>query len=155
MRRAATRDALPPLRRALELNPKISNAHAFLGYCLMQLGKLKEASAEFDAEPTNFFRLSGLAIVDHKLGDGPQPKRLWATWSRRWATPRSTSRPRCWRNGEMPTKRSPGWSGRRQIGDSGLIYLATDPLLDPIRQHPGFTKIFRELNLSLSRLGYR
>ena len=36
----------------------------------------------------------------------------------------------------------------RQIGDSGLIYLATDPLLDPIRKHAGFTKLIKELNLA-------
>ena len=44
---------MPPLRRALELNPEISNAHALIGFCLMQLGKLKEAKAEFEAEPTD------------------------------------------------------------------------------------------------------
>jgi tetratricopeptide (TPR) repeat protein len=105
-------DALPPLRRALELNSKISNAHALLGYCLMQLGKLKEARAEFDAEPTNFFRLSGLAIVDQRLGNKAEADRAMDQLLNEMETHPSTNRRRCWHNGEMPTKRSFGWSER-------------------------------------------
>jgi hypothetical protein len=35
----------------------------------------------------------------------------------------------------------------RAVGDSGLIYLATDPLLDPIRKHPKFTLLLKQLNI--------
>ena len=35
----------------------------------------------------------------------------------------------------------------RQVGDSGLIYARTDPLLDPIRSDPRFARFLKELNL--------
>jgi TolB-like protein/Tfp pilus assembly protein PilF len=141
-------DALPPLRRALELNPKISNAHAFLGYCLVQLGKLKEARAEFDAEPTNFFRLSGLAIVDHKLGSKAAAERAMDDLVKEMGDASLYQQAQVlaqWGNADEAVVRL---ERARQIGDSGLIYLATDPLLDPIRKHPGFTKLIKELNLA-------
>jgi len=141
-------DALPPLRRALELNPKISNAHAFLGYCMVQLGKLKEARAEFDAEPTNFFRLSGLAIVDHKLGNKAAAERAMDELVKEMGDASLYQQAQVlaqWGNSDEAVVRL---ERARQIGDSGLIYLATDPLLDPIRKHPGFTKLIKELNLA-------
>ena len=140
-------DALPPLRRSLELNPKISNAHALLGYCLMQLGKLKEARAEFAAEPTNFFRLSGLAIVDHKLGDKAAADSAMDELLKEMGDASLYQQAQVmaqWGNADEAVIRL---ERARQIGDSGLIYLATDPLLDPIRKHPGFAKLIRELNL--------
>ncbi|MCL6699268.1 TIR domain-containing protein [Sphingomonas sp. NSE70-1] len=141
-------DALPPLHRALELNPKISNAHAFLGYCLMQLGKLKEARAEFDAEPTNFFRLSGLAIVDHKLGDKAEADKAMADLVKEMGDASLYQQAQVlaqWGSADEAVARL---ERARQVGDSGLIYLATDPLLDPIRKHVGFSKLIRELNLN-------
>lgn len=141
-------DALPPLHRALELNPKISNAHSLLGYCLMQLGKLKEARAEFDAEPTNFFRLSGLAIVDHKLGNKAAAEKAMDELVKEMGDASLYQQAQVlaqWGNGDEAVARL---ERAGQIGDSGLIYLATDPLLDPIRRHPGFSRLIRELKLS-------
>jgi tetratricopeptide (TPR) repeat protein len=141
-------DALPPLRRSLELNPKISNTHAFLGYCLVQLGKLKEARAEFDQEPTNFFRLSGLAIVEHKLGDKAAAQSAMDQLVKEMGDASLYQQAQVlaqWGNADEAVVRL---ERARQIGDSGLIYLATDPLLDPIRKHAGFTKLIRELNLA-------
>ena len=34
----------------------------------------------------------------------------------------------------------------RQVGDLGLVYLATDPLLDPLRKQPKFTLLLKQLN---------
>ena len=51
-------DALPPLDRALKMNPKMTNANALRGQSLMQLGRLPEARAAFDAEPQSMFKLS-------------------------------------------------------------------------------------------------
>ena len=38
---------MQPLKRALELKPDITNAHALIGSALLQLGKVEEARAEF------------------------------------------------------------------------------------------------------------
>ena len=34
----------------------------------------------------------------------------------------------------------------RAVGDSGLIYLATDPMLDPVRTDLGFRRLINEMS---------
>jgi hypothetical protein len=32
------------------------------------------------------------------------------------------------------------------VGDSGLVYMATDPLLDPLRKQPRFALLLKQLH---------
>jgi len=140
-------EALLPLRRALELNPKISNAHALTGYSLMQLGRLKEAKAAFEAEPTDFFRLTGLAIVEHKLGNRAAAEEAYANLVGEMGDASLYQHAEVLAQWGRPDEAVAKLVRAREIGDSGLTYLATDPLLDPVRQNPEFIKLLNELNL--------
>jgi TolB-like protein len=141
-------DALPPLRHALALNPKMTFAHFLAGCGLLGLGKPAEARKEFAAEPETQFSLTGLAIVDRKLGNAAaadksfaeliqnrgdsalyQQAEVLAQWGRIDDALRTLER-------------------ARQIGDSGLIYVATDPLLDPLRKEPRFASFIKALHLA-------
>lgn len=138
-------DALPPLDKALQMNPKMTNAHALKGNSLMQLGRLPEARREFGAEPQAIFRLAGLAIANHWLGNKGEAQKAFdqlvseggdaalyqqaevlAQWGRTDEALRALER-------------------ARAIGDSGLIYLSTDPLLDPIRDQPEFRNLLNSI----------
>ena len=141
-------EAVERYRRALELNPQISNAHAFMGDSLMELGRLDEARKAYQAEPARMFRLRGLASLEHRAGDQPaaqkalddlvsqvgdaamyQQAEVMAQWGR---TDEALARLR----------------RAREIGDSGLSIIATDPLLDPISNDPGFRKIVSDLGFA-------
>ena len=141
-------EALPPLRHALALNPKITFAHFLAGCALLALGRVDEARKEFAAEPETQFSLTGLAIVDRKLGNAAaadkslaeliqnrgdsalyQQAEVLAQWGRIDDALRTLER-------------------ARQIGDSGLIYVATDPLLDPLRKEPRFASFIKALHLA-------
>lgn len=130
--------ALPPLARALELTPTLANAHSVQGFCLLQLGDLAGAEAAFAAEPHAIFRLAGLAIVRRRRGDAAgaqgfldqlrttlgdsaiyQQAEVLAQWGDVAGALTALER-------------------ARALGDSGLIYLGTDPLLDPLRREPRF-----------------
>jgi TolB-like protein/Flp pilus assembly protein TadD len=139
--------ALAPLRRSLELNPKISNSHALIGFCLTQLGRLKEARAEFAVEPTDFYRFSGLAIVEHKLGNRAAADKALAELVAEMGDAAAYQHAEVLAQWGRADEAIAQLQRARQIGDSGLIYLATDPLLDPIRQHPQFVNLLKELNL--------
>ena len=141
-------EAVGRYRRALELNPQISNAHAFMGDSLMELGRLDEARKAYQAEPAKMFRLRGLASLEHRAGNEPaaekalddlvsqvgdaamyQQAEVMAQWGR---TDEALARLR----------------RAREIGDSGLSIIATDPLLDPISNDPGFRKIVSDLGFA-------
>lgn len=141
-------DALPPLNRALELNPKISNAHALAGFSLLQMGRLNDAKVEFEAEPSEFNRLTGLAIIEHLSGNRQAAEIAYAELLKAMGDAALYQQAEIlaqWgRTDEAVAKL---WKARR-VGDSGLTYLATDPLLDPIRKHPEFINLLNELKLT-------
>ena len=141
-------EALPPLRRATELNPRISNVHALIGFSLLQLGRLQDAKTEFEAEPTDFFRLTGLAIVEQKLGNRPAAEKAHAELVGTMGDGALYQQAEILAQWDRPDEAVARLRRARQIGDSGLTNLSTDPLLDPIRKHPEFIRLLNELGLS-------
>jgi TolB-like protein/Flp pilus assembly protein TadD len=138
---------LPPVRHALTMNPKLSGAHAIVGNALLMMDRAGEARDEYRQESHSLVRLPGLAIVERKLGnaaasraaldelvgtlgDGAlyQQAQVRAQWGEADAAVALLDR-------------------ARVAGDSGLIYLRTDPLLDPVQQRP-------EVKGLLERLGF-
>jgi TolB-like protein/Tfp pilus assembly protein PilF len=139
--------AIPPLRRALQLNPKITNAHGLIGDSLMQMGRLAEARKEFEAEPLPFMRLTGLAIAAWRIGDRAAAQRAFDQLVAELGDSAFYQQAEVlaqWGRADDSIVRL---QRARQVGDSGLIYLATDPLLDPIRRHPRFRLLLKELNV--------
>ena len=64
-------DSIPPAEQALSMNPKMSRAHAAIGDALLMLGRPSEARAAYALEPAQDVSLTGLAIVEWKLGNAP------------------------------------------------------------------------------------
>jgi len=138
-------DALEPIRRALALNPKLSGAQAALGKALYMLGRTREARQAFEKETQKMTRLPGLAMADRKLGDRLaarqaldtlrsdlgdsalyQQAEVLAQWGEREAAMQALGR-------------------ALAQGDSGLIFVRSDPLLDPVRSLPAFSALLRQL----------
>lgn len=139
--------AIPPARKALELNPRVSRAHAAIGDALLMLGRLAEARAEYLAEPVEDFRLTGMAIVEHRLGNAVASRAAMADLLSRLGD----------RVLYQQAQVLAEWGDRNAAiaklqkalatGDSGLIYLRNDPLLDPLRADPRFAEL-------LNRIGF-
>lgn len=139
--------SIPPLRQALKMNPRMSRAHAHVGDALLNLGKLADARVEYAAEPVDDFRLTGLAIVEHRAGNQVaaraamdqlvaelgdtvlyQQAQVLAQWGQQEAAMARLLK-------------------ARGTGDSGLIYARNDPFLDPLRED-------RRLAALLAGLGF-
>jgi TolB-like protein/Flp pilus assembly protein TadD len=137
--------AIAPNRKGLQLNPRMSRAHAAIGDALLMLGRLKEARTAYEAEPSEGVRLTGLAIVEQRLGNNEaaraamtklvadlgdtvlyQQAQILAQWGDRNASIARLQR-------------------AREVGDSGLIYARNDPLLDPLRKDPRFAELLNSL----------
>jgi TolB-like protein/tetratricopeptide (TPR) repeat protein len=141
-------DALPPLRKALDLNPKMTFAHFLAGASLMGLGRLPEARKEFEAEPENEFHFSGLAIIERMLGDGAAADKAFADLIATRGDSASYQQAEVLAQWGRPDEAIKKLVRARQVGDSGLVYVATDPLLDPIRSDARFNAFVRSLRLA-------
>ncbi|MCY7398421.1 MAG: TIR domain-containing protein, partial [Sphingomonas bacterium] len=137
----ATRDydgAIGHFRRALELNPAMSNARAFLGMCLMQTGKLDEARAAMALEPSAMFRLTGLAILEHRANKRAEAQGAFDALVSQVGDAALYQQAQVMAQWQRPDDALALLQKARGVGDSGLTAIASDPLLDPIARDPRF-----------------
>jgi Flp pilus assembly protein TadD len=139
--------SLSPLTRALEMNPRMSRAHAAAGDALLLLGRSNEARAQYLAEPLADVRLSGLAILEHREGKRAAAQaamqRLIQELGARVLYQQAQVLAQ-WGEAEAALE---CLDNAYRSGDSGLIYLRNDPFLDPLRAAAPFHKL-------LNRIGF-
>ena len=138
-------DAITQAQRALELNPKISNANAFIGDSLMELGRIDDARAAYLKEPSAMFRLRGLAALEYRAGNqvaaGKALSQLISDIGDAAMYQQAEVMAQWGRTDEAIAK----LQRARVIGDSGLSMIATDPLLDPISRDSRFIGLVKDL----------
>ena len=133
--------SIPPLRQALQMNPKMSRAHAHIGDALINLGKLAQAREEYAVEPLADFKLTGQAIVEHRDGNHIAARKAMDTLVAELGDTVLYQQAQVlaqW--GELETAMTRLLKAR-ELGDSGLIYARNDPFLDPLRKHPRMTAL--------------
>ncbi len=143
--RRAYASAIGYYDQAIRIAPKLGFARAMKANALLLLGRAAEARVACAAEPIDLFRQTGLAIIERKLGRvaeaeaaradlvahlGDNSLYQQAEIAAQWGD----------LNGAMATLLR-----ARAAGDSGLSYLATDPLLDPVRGRPEFSALLKSL----------
>lgn len=141
-------DAITQARRALELNPKISNANATIGDSLMQLGKLADARAAYLKEPTAMFRLRGLAALEHRAGNQPAAEKAFAQLVSEVGDSAMYQQAEVMAQWGRADEAMARLQRARAIGDSGLSMIATDPLLDPIARDPRFIRFVKDIGFA-------
>jgi TolB-like protein/Tfp pilus assembly protein PilF len=135
-------ESIAPLRKALDMNPRLSRAHAAIGDALLMLGQPEAAMAEYTEEPSKDVRLTGLAIAGKRMGDdddsalaaftelvdamGDQVLYQQAQIQSQWGAIELAL--------DLLER-------ARTVGDSGLIYARNDPFLDPLRSEPRFEQL--------------
>jgi TolB-like protein/Tfp pilus assembly protein PilF len=138
-------DVVPQLQHALEINPRLSGVHASIGDANLLLGRTSEAREAYAAEPAEPFRLAGLAIAEHRLGNAAaaaaangqliarigdsalyQQAQVQAQWGDAGTAVALLLR-------------------ARQVGDAGLLYMHSDPMVDSLRPDPRFRRLEQEL----------
>jgi TolB-like protein/Flp pilus assembly protein TadD len=139
--------AIPPIERALQLNPDLSVARSAIGACRLMLGDVAGARTAYESETNSLFKLTGLAIIAHKQqrradaeaamqqmiaehGDNSlyQQAQILAQW------------------GDTAAALDRLDAAVVEI-DAGLMYAQTDPFVDPLRRDPRFVRL-------LDRLGF-
>jgi TolB-like protein/Tfp pilus assembly protein PilF len=141
-------DAISQCRRALELNPKMSSAYAFIGDSLMELGKLADARAAYMKEPSAMFRLRGLAAVEHRAGNQSAADSAFSQLVSEVGDAAMYQQAEVMAQWGRADEAMAKLQRARAIGDSGLSMIATDPLLDPISKDPSFVKFVKDIGFA-------
>lgn len=140
-------DAVPLQRQALKLSPGLAAGHYDLGLSLLMQGDLRAAAAEFLVEKQRWAHLTGTAIVAWKLGDrAGSDKALAALMAENGDTV-------LYQQAQVRAQRGDVGGAIMALerglaaGDSGLLLLRRDPLLDPLRQDPRFARLVTRLSV--------
>ncbi|HEV2043086.1 MAG TPA: TIR domain-containing protein, partial [Sphingomicrobium sp.] len=147
----ATRDyagAAAHFRRALQLNPAMSNANAFLGTCLTQLGQFDEARIPIAKEPSAMFRLTSLAVLENRVGDEAAALRAYDELVKQVGDAALYQQVQVAAQLGRADESIALLHRARKVGDSGLTAIVSDPLLDPIAKDPRFQAFVRGLGFA-------
>ena len=133
--------AIPLLRQALELNPKLRNANGNIGHSLLMLNKTTEARASYIVEPAALLRLPGLAIVEKKLGNAQAADKAMAQLISELGDNALYQQAQVfaqWANADAALQ---ALQKASVVGDAGLLQAGVDPLLTPLQTNPEFTRL--------------
>lgn len=139
---------LVQMRKALELNPKLSAANSAIGSALYLAGQSGEAASAFAAEPLALFRLQGEAILKRKAGDTAGAQQALDQLTRDFGSNSNYQQAQVlaqWGDAAGALDRLGKAAAAR---DAGLLLAATDPMLDPLRQAPEFAQLLSRLGLA-------
>lgn len=140
--------ALAHFQHAIELNPKLAFVRSQLGTLLYKAGKLDEARAAFADEPNDLFRLTGLAIVDRRLGQIAAAEASVQEVIRTMGDNALYQLAQIRAQGGEIAAALAALERARVVGDSGLTSVLIDPMLDPLRRQPQFLMLLKRLGFT-------
>ncbi|MEY4237891.1 MAG: hypothetical protein RL339_492, partial [Pseudomonadota bacterium] len=138
-------DAIPPLDRALELNPKMGTANSVKGSCLLFLNRLDEARIAFEREPSLVVGLPGQAVVALRQNRAADAERLFGRLVSEFGDIALYQQAQVLAQWNKPAEALATLARARAQSDAGLIFIRNDPFLDPLRQEPEFLRLLKML----------
>jgi len=138
-------EAVAAFGEAISLEPDHKGAYGLRGLAYYGLGDFQSARSSCEAKPDNWASLWCLAVTDDKLGRRADAeamlKKLQATYGDAGPVEYATIYAQ-WGN----TAKALEWlTTAVRLRNSDLVYVKTDPLLDPLRKEPRFQAIERAL----------
>lgn len=135
-------------RTALTLNPEINTVHRVLGDIALIGGDWPQAAAAFRKEPNSLSKLRGLAIAERKLGDDAKANAALAELIAEFGDNSLYQQAQVEAQWGHIEPALVALEKGIDAGDSGMVLMLTDPLLDPIRQEPRFAALLFRLGIS-------
>jgi TolB-like protein len=130
---------------AIRLAPNLGFARAIKANALLLTGRAAEARDICAGEPIDLFRLTGLAIIEQKLGRTAEAQAARADLIERLGDNSLYQQAEIAAQWGKTDLAIAALLGAQKASDTGLIYAATDPLLDPIRNRPEFSALLKSL----------
>lgn len=140
--------SIPPVRRALEINPDMSVAHAAIGLAQLMLKDLSGAEKELAQEKSSLFRESGLAILALRKGEANEATKhldaLVADNGDNSLYQQAQVLAQWGKIGQALDVMDAAYKG----SDSGVIYSRNDPFVDPLRKEQRFIALLKKLGFN-------
>ena len=114
----------------------------------MQLNKLPEARTAIASEKSDMFRLTSLAILEHREGNTAASKQAFDALAAKLGDAAVYQQAEVMAQWGRAPKPSTMLRRARAVGDPGLTGIATDPMLDPIARDPNFVELVKELGFA-------
>ena len=138
--------AIAAANRVLEMNPNHGGAHGDIGNAYLMLGKVDEALSAFAKEGMGLLSQPGLAIALARKGDqaGAQAayRRLVADEGDNGLYQQAQVLAQWGQTEEALAALDKAAAS----GDSGLVYLLSDPFLEPLKNQPRFKALLSRLH---------
>lgn len=138
--------AIASARRSIELNRDISGSHGDIGNALLMQGKTADAAAEFGRERVALLALPGRAIVALRSGQAAEAERIFAELVRSEGDNGLYQQAQIMAQSNRPELALDLLDKAAEAQDSGLVYLLSDPFLDPLHEQPRFNALLRRLH---------
>jgi tetratricopeptide (TPR) repeat protein len=140
-------EAADALQMALSLNPDQSRTHFTLGRVLLAQGDAPAALVAMGQEPIDIYRLTGMAVVQHALGDAAASDAALKELIERFAANGAYQVAECYAyRGEIDDAFD--WLEQAyDIHDAGLIGLLLDPLLANVHDDPRWEPLLDKMGL--------
>ena len=138
-------EAVAVFGEVTSLEPDFKRAYGFRGVAYYSLGDLQSAQSSCETKPDHWSSMWCLAVTLEKLGlhadAEAELKKLQAVFGDAAAYQCATIYAQ-WGDAAKALE----WLGRAvRLPDAGVVYVKTDPLMDPLRNEPRFQAIEREL----------
>jgi TolB-like protein/Flp pilus assembly protein TadD len=138
-------EAVASLAEVISLDPDYKVPYGWRGLAYYWLGDLEHARASCETKPDYWLSQQCLAVIYNKLGRHADAEaelaKLKAAQGDASAYQYATIYARWGDRAKALEWLETAW----RLRDSGLEYLKTDPLMDPLRQEPRFQTVMREL----------
>ena len=138
--------AIEAAHRAIDLNPRIGGAHGDIGNALILQGRTADAAAEFAKEKVQLLAIPGRAFVAIREGKDADAQRAYDELVK------SEGDNGLYQQAQVLAQ----WNKLpealdvldKAVGeqDSGLVYLLSDPFLQPLQQQPRFNSLLKRLH---------
>lgn len=137
--------ALDEFNRGLAINPTLGSAHAIIGQAQYMLGQIDEAEKSYNIEKNRLFSLPGLAIVARRKGDMAKAQDALDSLIAEHSNNSLYQQAQVYAQWGDKPKAIAALLAARAAGDSGLIQMHYDPLLQPVRNEPEFSRLLKDI----------
>jgi adenylate cyclase len=139
-------EAIRALRHTLEMEPQYPKPRYFISLAMFWQGDAEAAWEEIQQEPLQWMKWTASAVILHRLGRTEEAEANLAKLSeeedQEFATIQRAAIFAQWGDPEMAFK---NLDLAIKYRDPGLSQMLVDPLLDPLRDDPRFTKLLENL----------